>query len=118
MKFIVDAHLPQRLASWLGSKGFDAVHTIDLPNANETEDLDIVDFAEKEDRTVVTKDSDFLKLYVLKRKPSKLLVITTGNIINKDLLALFESNFETAMKLFDSYNVVEMNNTFVMGHNP
>jgi len=118
MKFVVDAHLPQRLAQWLNSQGFDTVHTIDLPEANRTEDLDIVDFAERENRTVITKDSDFLKLYVLKRKPTRLFVITTGNIVNKDLLALFERNFETALKLFDTYSVVEMNNTFVMGHNP
>lgn len=118
MKFVVDAHLPQRLVQWLNSNGFDAIHTIKLPDANETEDWDIVDFAEKESRTIVTKDSDFLKLYVLRRKPSKLLLITTGNIVNKDLIILFERNFETVMRLFLTYNVVEMNNTFVMGHNP
>lgn len=118
MKFVVDAHLPQRLTTWLIAQGFDSVHTIDLPQANETEDLHIADFAEKEERTVITKDSDFLKLYVLKGKPSKLLLITTGNIVNKDLLVLFERNFETAMKLFHSYDVVEMNNSVVMGHNP
>lgn len=118
MKFVVDAHLPQRLTTWLIAQGFDAVHTIDLPDSNGTEDLAIADFAEKEKRTVITKDSDFLKLYVLKGKPSKLLLITTGNIVNKDLLVLFERNFATAMKLFRSYDVVEMNNSVVMGHNP
>ena len=43
-------------------------------------------------------------------------MITTGNIINKELLKLFEQNFETAEKLFNSYDVVEMNNSFVIGH--
>lgn len=118
MKFIVDAHLPQQLAQWLNSKGFDARHTIDLPKANESEESDIVNVAECEARTVITKDSDFLKLYVLRRNPSKLFLITTGNIVNKDLIVLFERNFETALRLFDTYNVVEMSNTFVMGHNP
>ncbi len=118
MKFIVDAQLPYRLKKWLNAQGFDAIHTKDLPQANETKDLSIADFAENDNRTVISKDSDFLKLYVLKGKPSKLLLITTGNIINNELLTIFEKNFETALKLFNSYSVVEMNNNFVMGHNP
>jgi predicted nuclease of predicted toxin-antitoxin system len=118
MKFIVDAQLPYRLKNWLSAQGFDAIHTKDLPEANETEDLSVAVAAEKENRTVITKDSDFLKLHILKGKPRKLLLITTGNIVNKELLILFERNFETALKLFDSFDVVEMNNSLVLGHNP
>jgi Uncharacterized protein conserved in bacteria len=118
MKFIVDAHLPQRLKAWPIAQGFDTVHTIDLPKANETEDLLIADFSEKEGRIVITKNSDFLKLYILKGKPSKLFLITTGNIVNEDLPLLFEKNFKTVMKLSNSYDVFEMNNSFVLGHNP
>ena len=43
-------------------------------------------------------------------------MITTGNIVNRDLLSLFERNFETAQTLFDSYDVVEINSSFVIGH--
>lgn len=93
MKFIIDAHLPYRLKFWLIKNDFDTTHTRDLPDANETEDLDIVEFAEKENRAVISKDGDFLKLHILRGKPQKLLLITTGNIVNKDLLALFERNF-------------------------
>jgi predicted nuclease of predicted toxin-antitoxin system len=32
MKFIVDAQLPRKLALWLQSQGFDALHTLDLPD--------------------------------------------------------------------------------------
>lgn len=89
-----------------------------MPKANETEDLSIADIAESENRTVISKDSDFLKLHILSGRPQRLLLITTGNIVNNELLALFEINFETAMKLFKTYKVVEMNNSFVLGHNP
>ncbi len=80
------AQLPYRLKFWLIKNGFDAVHTRDLPKANETEDLDIAKVAEKENCTVISKDSDFLKLYILSGKPQKLLLITTGNIAGEDLL--------------------------------
>ncbi|MBT8421048.1 MAG: DUF5615 family PIN-like protein, partial [Gammaproteobacteria bacterium] len=34
MKFLVDAQLPRRLASWFSTQGFDAIHTLDMPKAN------------------------------------------------------------------------------------
>ncbi len=117
MKFLIDAQLPYRLKHWLAAKNFDSIHTADLPEQNLSADLTVADVADNENRTVITKDSDFLKLRILQDKPQKLLMITTGNIVNKDLLDLFERNFETAMKLFNSYDVVEMNNFFVIGHN-
>ncbi len=117
MKFLVDAQLPARLKLWLISSGFDAIHTDDLPAQNETADLTIADLADQENRIVISKDSDFLKLRILQNKPHKLLMITTGNIVNKELLALFERNFAIALKLFKTYDVVELNNRFVIGHN-
>lgn len=116
MKFLIDAQLPYRLKHWLVANGFDAIHTRDLPEQNLTADLTIADVADVENRTVISKDSDFLKLHILKNKPKKLLIITTGNIINKDLMTLFERNFETALSLFDSFDVIEINNNFVVGH--
>ena len=72
--------------------------------------------ADAEDRIVISKDSDFLKLHILQNKPARLLMITNGNIINQQLLLLFERNFGTISELFKSYAVVEMNNSFVVGH--
>lgn len=116
MKFLVDAQLPYRLKSWLLENGFDAIHTSDLPAQNLSADREIAQIADAEDRVVISKDSDFLKLHILQQKPAQLLMITTGNIINQQLLLLFERNFATALQLFESYHVVEINNSFVIGH--
>ena len=116
MQFLIDAQLPYRLKVWLLSSGFNAIHTSDLPKQNLTEDFEIAQIADLEQRIVITKDSDFLKLKILRNIPQKLLLITTGNIGNNELLALFERNFATAIKLFASYDVVEINNSFVIGH--
>ncbi len=116
MKFLVDAQLPYRLKAWLAAKGFDAIHTTDLPAQNLTADRAIARRADAEARIVISKDSDFPKLHILQQTPARLLLITTGNIINQQLLALFERNFETALQLFESYAVVELNNSFVTGH--
>ena len=116
MKFLVDAQRPYHLKVWLLAKGFDAIHTIDLPAQNLSSDMDIVQVADVEGRIVISKDSDFLKLHILLKKPARLLMITTGNIINQQLLSLFERNFETILLMFESYEVVEINNSFVTGH--
>lgn len=116
MKFLVDAQLPYQLKLWLLAKGFDTIHTRDLPAQNLTADRKIAQIADTNNRIVITKDSDFLKLYILEQRPALLLLITTGNIINQRLLALFEKNFETILQMFDSYSVVELNNAFVVGH--
>lgn len=92
MKFLIDAQLPYRLKLRLIEYGFDTLHTDDLPERNLTADLTIADVADETNRTVITKDSDFLKLRILQNKPQKLLMITTGNIVNRELLALFELN--------------------------
>ncbi len=41
MKFIIDAQLPRRLSYFLREKGFDSIHTLDLPKGNKTSDTEI-----------------------------------------------------------------------------
>lgn len=38
MKFLVDAHLPRKLAIQLKDAGYDTRHTLGLPQANRTTD--------------------------------------------------------------------------------
>jgi predicted nuclease of predicted toxin-antitoxin system len=39
MKFLVDAQLSKSLAYFLNSRGFDAIHTSELAEGNDTDDL-------------------------------------------------------------------------------
>ena len=41
MKFLVDAQLPRSLAAFLREKGFDVIHSSDLPSGNDTSDAEI-----------------------------------------------------------------------------
>jgi predicted nuclease of predicted toxin-antitoxin system len=41
MKFLIDAQLPKALANFFRERGFDAIHTLELPNKNITDDLEI-----------------------------------------------------------------------------
>jgi predicted nuclease of predicted toxin-antitoxin system len=90
VKFLVDAQLPRSLAGLLQSFGHDAIHTLDLPEA-------LCRVAIDEQRVLVTKDGDFVDSFLLRGLPSKLLFVTTGNISNKELLALFRGNLQSVV---------------------
>ena len=108
MKFIVDAHLPRRLARELAASGHAAVHTLDLPAANRTQDKDIVALAIRENRVVVTKDNDFVTSFLLRGVPPKLLLVSTGNISNDRLSKLLASNLTALENAFSTHGFVEL----------
>ncbi len=117
MKFLIDANLPMTLKNWLIDRGHDAIHTRDLPEKNLTEDIDIIRIADEQSRIVTSKDSDFQKYHILTNRPERILMITTGNIVNKELMKLFEQNFDTIESAFASGSkVVELNNTSIIIH--
>ncbi len=117
MKFMIDAQLPVRLKKWFSKNGYDALHAVDLPKKEFTSDMEIIAFAERESRIVVTKDSDFYKYHLIKGLPKRILYVTTGNMVNKEFLRLFELNFETIKNHFLSgKNVIEMSNTSIIIH--
>ena len=108
MKFLVDAQLPYGIALFLRDKGFDALHTNDLPDKERTSDIQIRSIAISENRIVITKDYDFVNSHILLRIPERLLIVTTGNIKNKQLFDLWRSNWELIIHLFETYNLVEL----------
>jgi predicted nuclease of predicted toxin-antitoxin system len=116
MNFLVDAQLPRRLALELAASGHNAVHTLDLPAANRTQDKDIVALAIRENRIVVTKDNDFVVSFHLQRLPPKLLLISTGNISNDKLSKLIASNLPALETAFSKHDFVELSATAITIH--
>lgn len=116
MKFIIDAQLHFALSKYLESKGFDVIHTDDLPNKEFTTDNQIRGISVKENRIVITKDTDFLDSFYIKAVPPKLLLVSTGNINNKALISLFDLNMEKLNTLFTDYSFVELTNFEIIGH--
>jgi predicted nuclease of predicted toxin-antitoxin system len=116
VKFLVDAQLPRRLAHLLRESGHDARHTLDLPDANRTPDTDVAATADVEDRTVVTKDSDFFVGHLIDRSPRSLLMVVTGNITNNDLMALFDKHLDEIVMLLGQSSVVELGRDRLIAH--
>lgn len=108
MKMLIDAQLPRRLARWLAQQGHDAVHTLDLRDRNRTPDASLITMADNDGRVVVTKDSDFTDSFLIRRKPAKLLLISTGNMSNDELLQLFALHLPMMVVALESSSFVEL----------
>src|SRR4051794_32210922 len=106
MKFLIDAQLPRRLATELKQAGFQATHTLELPDGNRTTDQALTRLSIAEQSVLVTKDSDFVQSFLLKHEPWKLLLMPTGNINNDDLMNIFELNIGQIAESFKTFDFV------------
>jgi predicted nuclease of predicted toxin-antitoxin system len=116
MKFLIDAQLPRRLANLFVDAGFEAIHTLDLPEGNRTSDAEINAISIRDQYVVVTKDADFVNSFHLNNQPYKLLLVSTGNIKNSQLESLFRANLTTISTGFKAFDFIEINRDRVIFH--
>ncbi|MEA5504370.1 DUF5615 family PIN-like protein [Halotia wernerae UHCC 0503] len=116
MKFLVDAQLPTRLVKFLQLAGYNTIHTRDLPLQNATTDVEINTISVQQERIVITKYSDFLDSFLINKQPYKLLLVTTGNITNAELLELFTKNLLQLSSLFEQHYLIEINRDNIIIH--
>ena len=116
MKFLIDAQLPRRLSHQIAQQGYDTIHTLDLPGGNRTPDIEIIRLAVKQERIVVTKDSDFVASYLLHGVPPKLLLVSTGNITNNELCELFNTTLVALDHAFANHTFVELSQKIITIH--
>lgn len=114
MRFLVDARLPKRFCDWLEQAGHDARHTIHLPNGNLTTDQALVDIADREGRVVITKDSDFVQSLLITGRPQRLLLISTGNVSNKELERLVRVALPDICQVLEQSRFVELGRAALM----
>ena len=65
---------------------------------------------------MITKDRDFEISHLLQRTPKRLLLVTTGNISNNDLLNLSSSNIEAIAEALGDNDYVELSSSVVVIH--
>ncbi len=115
MKFLIDAHLPRKLTNVFINKDLKAIHTLDLPNANTT-DEDINQLSASEKWIFITKYSDFVNSFLLANKPWKLLLVSTGNIRNQERLNLFQSNLPKILSALKENKFIKINRENILIH--
>jgi len=113
VRFLVDAHLPQGICALLQSAGHEAVHTRQLPAQNRTPDRIINDLSVRDQRVVITKDTDFYYSHLLLQRPHKLLLVRTGNLRTRELKALFEAHLGEIIRALETNSLVELHRSSV-----
>ncbi len=108
MKLLFDQNLSFRLVKRIidlfpGSK---QVRELGLENAT---DLEIFDYAKKKDFAIVTFDSDFCDLNIVKGFPPKIIWLKTGNRTTNELERLFR-NKQDLIRIFlsEDYGCLEI----------
>ncbi len=116
MNFLIDANLPRRLVNLFRERGHHAIHTLDLHDGNATEDMAILQYSDENDCVITTKDSDFTTSFWLNDRPGKLLLISTGNISNKELEILLAANFNQIIGDLSSNRFIELSRDHIIVH--
>src|SRR5271157_4671563 len=83
-------------------------------HGNRTTDVQINDLADREQRVVITKDADFVDSHLLQGRPPKLLLISTGDISNRDLEALVVPLIPDIVREFASHSFLELSRAGVV----
>jgi predicted nuclease of predicted toxin-antitoxin system len=107
VRFLVDAYLSPRLAVSLTEAGHDAVHVADLGMSRAT-DLEILDVADREDRVVVSADTDFGTLLAMgnRRRPSVLLLRLASPRRAEHVTAVLHLNLPAVLDALDAGSVL------------
>jgi predicted nuclease of predicted toxin-antitoxin system len=116
MNLLVDANLPFKLVVLLIKKGYNVIHTDDMPNKERTTDKEIKKFSANNSSIIITKDSDFFDSHIIQNIPTKLLFVSTGNIVNQKLLFIFDQHFDKIVALFANYDLVELSSEQIIVH--
>ena len=83
--------------------------------ATRTPDKEIIASAMQDGRIVVSKDEDFVQVFLLTGEPP-LLLISTGNITNADLEKLVRANLPAIDAAFASSRFVEITRDALVIH--
>lgn len=89
MKFLVDHNLSPTLAPRLQGRYPGSVHTMEL-GFDRTPDHDLWRYARENGFNILTKDTDFEQLSLLRGAPPKVVWLRIGNSTTRDVLELLE----------------------------
>lgn len=84
MKLLLDQNLSRRILPAIAEEFPDSAHVVHL-GMDQDDDLDIWNYAHDHGFVIVSKDKDFLHRSVLKGHPPKIIHITIGNCLAKQV---------------------------------
>jgi predicted nuclease of predicted toxin-antitoxin system len=107
MKFLIDNPLSPMIASGLRQAGFDARHVRDY-GMQASEDIEIFEYAAKEDLTIISADTDFGTLLALKKgaKPSVILFRRNNDRRPETQLQILLANLSSLKERIEAGSII------------
>ncbi len=96
MKLLFDHNLSPRLINLLADLYPNSNHLY-LIGLDQESDQIVWEFAKKQNYIIVTKDSDFNELLILKGFPPKVIWIRLGNCSTKTIESLLRNNYQAIL---------------------
>jgi predicted nuclease of predicted toxin-antitoxin system len=103
MRLLFDQNISFRLLKKISDLYPDAKQVRELSFENAT-DLEIFEFAIKNNYTIVTFDSDFCDLNSLKDFPTRIIWLRTGNTTTDHLASVFKKRYELISSFMNEDN--------------
>lgn len=100
MKLLLDENISHRIIKHLSKEFPDSNHVIDI-SKKRISDLEIWEFARKNDFVIVTYDEDFYEWQLLKNYPPKIVWLRFGNAKNEIIIKKIIENKESIRKLLE-----------------
>lgn len=93
MKLLFDQNISYRIIKKLNDKFPESKHVSQV-GLNDSEDIDIWQYAKREDYVIITFDSDYYDISLINGCPPKLIWLRTGNITTEEISKILLSNIE------------------------
>jgi predicted nuclease of predicted toxin-antitoxin system len=107
MKLLFDQNISFRIVSKLEKHYPECRHVSDV-GLNDAEDHIIWNFAKENDFSIVTFDSDYFDISIIKGHPPKIIWIRTGNLTTKEITELLIYNLDSIHSFLSDPNLEEM----------
>jgi predicted nuclease of predicted toxin-antitoxin system len=101
VKLLFDHNLSPSLINLLEGLYPDSNHVYRL-NLDQVPDMEVWEYARREDFLVVTKDADFSELCLIRGFPPKIIWIRRGNCKTADIEAILRNHYNDIQELNDS----------------
>nr|WP_315238089.1 DUF5615 family PIN-like protein [uncultured Flavobacterium sp.] len=94
MKLLLDANISWRIIKLIENDFPNSFHSKDIKVNQPAKDIEIWEFARKNNYTILTHDDDFEKLLLLRGIPPKVIILKTFNQNTKQIAELLISKKE------------------------
>jgi len=101
MKLLFDQNLSPRLVSRLADLYPGSQH-VSFIGLDQADDLAVREYANQNDFTVVTRDSDFSELSILRGFPPKTIWIRRGNCSTNQIEELLRSHYQDIIQFHEA----------------